>query len=102
MVKWLQRLTMLWGAFFVVLHDPTGTAQYVNAEQIDVIRPAAPETSTRVCHPQARGRDQCEIVVSGYDAKGSRSRIMVYGTYWLAVRETPDEIKTLIDAALKQ
>jgi hypothetical protein len=91
------------GAFFVVLHDPTGTAQYVNAEQIDVIRPAAPYTETRVCHPPRRNEHpQCETVASGYDAAGSKSRIMVYGTYWLAVRETPDEIHDLIDKALKQ
>ncbi len=69
----------LYGAFFVLLHQPDGREVYANAEQVDYIAPSE------------------ELV----NDKRAGARVMVYGV-WVWVRERPEEIKRLIDTALGQ
>jgi hypothetical protein len=68
---------ILFGAFFIVVHQPAGNAVYVNAEMVDYIGPN----------------------VDG-DQRAA-SKVMVYGI-WTYVLETPAEIKAKIDAVLHQ
>jgi hypothetical protein len=68
---------ILFGAFFIVCHQPLGNEVYINAEQIDYI---------------------------GSNVDGDQranSKVMVYGI-WTYVLETPAEIKAKIDTVLHQ
>lgn len=80
MYKIIDRpIALLFSAFFILAHQPSGKPVYINAEQIDFIGPADPY----------------------WDGSGAGSRLMVYGI-WVAVKEKPDEVKSAIDKALKQ
>jgi hypothetical protein len=79
-MKRIAQIAVLWGAFFVLLHQPSGRNIYVNAEQVDYIAPGN---------------------MAAGDPPNTGSRLMVYGV-WVAVKETPDEIKTQIDKVLGQ
>jgi hypothetical protein len=68
---------ILFGAFFIVAHNPKGGEIYINAEQVDYIGPN----------------------IDG-DQRAA-SKMMVYGI-WTYVLETPAEIKAKIDAVLHQ
>ena len=70
---------LVWSAFFVLVHQPDGQPVYLNAEQIDLIAPAD----------------------KAYHGAQAGSRVMVYGI-WVAIKETPNEIKCAIDVVLKQ
>jgi len=74
----IRRLAVtLFGAFFILAHQPTGNPILINAETVEYIGPA----------------------FDG-DAR-SGAKLMVYGI-WVFVTETPAEIKSRIDAALHQ
>ena len=77
-----RALLLLWGAFFVLLHDPHGRSIYINAEQIDYISPAG-KAVDKAGPPEAG------------------ARVMVYGV-WVWVREAPADIKIAIDDVLGQ
>jgi hypothetical protein len=68
---------ILFGAFFILVHQPAGNEVYINAEQVDYIGPNVDGD------PRAR------------------SKVMVYGV-WTYVLEKPAEIKAAIDAVLHQ
>ena len=67
----------LFGAFFIIAHQPSGNEIYVNAEQVNYI-----------------GKN-----IDG-DPRAN-TKMMVYGI-WTYVVETPAEIKSKIDAVLHQ
>jgi hypothetical protein len=67
----------LFGAFFILVHQPNGDEIYINAEQVDYIGP---------------GHD-------GHSNAGAK--VMVYGI-WVFTLEKPDAIKAKIDHALGQ
>jgi hypothetical protein len=73
----IKHVFALWGAFFILVHQPSGADIYINAEQVDYIGPA----------------------VDGDIRAGSK--IMVYGI-WVFTIEKPYEIKTKIDVVLGQ
>jgi hypothetical protein len=67
----------LFGAFFILAHQPSGAEILINAETVEYIGPN----------------------IVGDSRAGSK--VMVYGV-WVFVTETPAEIKSRIDAALHQ
>jgi hypothetical protein len=67
----------LFGAFFILAHQPNGNPVLINAETVEYIGPN----------------------IVGDSRAGSK--VMVYGV-WVFVTETPAEIKSRIDAALHQ
>jgi hypothetical protein len=69
--------TILFGAFFILAHQPTGDPILINAETVEYIGPA----------------------FDGDPRAGAK--VMVYGI-WVFVTEKPAEIKSRIDAALHQ
>lgn len=68
----------LFGAFFILAHQPSGQEILINAEQVDYIGPFYGDGDAR-----------------------ANTKMMVYGI-WVFVTETPAEIKSRIDAALHQ
>jgi hypothetical protein len=77
----LSALTFaLWGALFIVAHQPNGPEIYINADQIQYIAPSS-----------ARAGDEPR----------AGAHVIVFGTY-IQTRETPAELKDAIDRALKQ
>lgn len=67
----------LFGAFFIIAHQPSGAEVRINAENVSYIGPA-------------------------YDGDArAGSKLLVYGI-WVFVTEKPAEIKTRIDAILHQ
>lgn len=68
---------ILFGAFFIVVHQPAGNEAFINAEQVDYI-----------------GKN-----VDG--DQRANSKVMVYGV-WTYVLETSAEVKAKIDAVLHQ
>lgn len=67
----------LFGAFFIVAHQPSGAEVLINAETVEYIGPN----------------------IDG--DKRAATKMMVYGI-WVFVVETPAQIKSRIDAALHQ
>jgi hypothetical protein len=70
-------MMILWGAFFIVVHNPAGTEIYINAEQVDYVGPN----------------------IDG--DKNAGAKVMVYGI-WVYTLEKPFDIKTRIDHVLGQ
>jgi hypothetical protein len=69
--------TVLYGAFFIVAHQPSGAEIFINAEQVDYVGP-------------------------GFDGDvRAGSKVMVYGV-WVFTIEKPSEIKAKIDHVLGQ
>jgi hypothetical protein len=68
---------ILFGAFFIVAHQPSGAEIYINAEQVDYVGPGT----------------------EGDPRAGAK--VMVYGI-WVYTLEQPEMIKAKIDHVLGQ
>jgi hypothetical protein len=93
--KWW--INLLFGAFFVVLHNPNGDEIYVNAEQIDYMGPnPCTEPSKSVVKFTKEDHDKLCVWTNK-----AATVLMVYGI-WVAVAEDRNDIKERVDHVLKQ